>query len=540
MLNKSFMRKTFCNRFTGIVILGILFCGFSLSSMAQGTLVKNSTIMKIASGTTVVETIKLTMESGSSVDNSGTIIIKGNLENQNSSQTNLGAGTFEFSGTSAQTISGLNQMNNVTVNNPAGVVIGGNTEVDGVLTLTSGLVTLGSNNLLLGPVATIGGTPASTKMIVATGTGQLQKQFTDGTGVARSFTFPVGDNTGTAEYSPVTLNFTTGNFASGIAGVKLVNSPWTGLTGDYLNRYWVLSQSNISSFSCNARFDYLPADIVGSESNIYCIRVEPIYATFDLANVSHYLTASGLTSFSTFSGGHMAATASLSVFLQGPYNITNHNMNNTLATALTLGDRSDNTKFPNQQPYNGVPWNYAGTESVSSSLPSNVVDWVLVELRHGSAPATATAITNGRAAGFVLRNGSIVSTDGSSALKFLNLSAFSDNLYPVIYHRNHLVTMANSASSRDGNQIYNFNFVSGDGTQMYGLAKKQVETGIWAMMAGDADHDKQVQSSDFNLWSALSGFSGLYTAADFALDGSIQSNDFNLWSGNSGFSSTVP
>jgi len=50
--------------------------------------------MKIFSGSTVIKTAKLIIEPGASVDNSGKIILKGNLENQNTSQSNLGSGTF--------------------------------------------------------------------------------------------------------------------------------------------------------------------------------------------------------------------------------------------------------------------------------------------------------------------------------------------------------------------------------------------------------------------------------------------------------------
>ena len=48
-------------------------------------------------------------------------------------------------------------------------------------------------------------------------------------------------------------------------------------------------------------------------------------------------------------------------------------------------------QIPLTQPFGNAPWSYNGTESVSS-LPSNlIVDWVLVELRTGTAASTTVA-----------------------------------------------------------------------------------------------------------------------------------------------------
>ncbi len=69
----------------------------------------------------------------------------------------------------------------------------------------------------------------------------------------------------------------------------------------------------------------------------------------------------------------------LKAYLQGPFNGTN--MNTTLNPAY----------IPLIQPYSGTPWNYSGTENVSVIPNSNVVDWILVELRETSGDAsTAT------------------------------------------------------------------------------------------------------------------------------------------------------
>lgn len=164
--------------------------------------------------------------------------------------------------------------------------MGGNTIVNGILAIANGKVTLGSHNLLLGPSATISATPSSTVMIIVTGTVELRKEFP--AGYAGTFTFPVGDDTGTPGYSPVTLHFTGGTFASGnYAGVNLKNEkyPDPDITDNYLERYWTITQSGITGFTCNASFQYLPADVTGDETLISCTKVNPLpWTTYGLAN----------------------------------------------------------------------------------------------------------------------------------------------------------------------------------------------------------------------------------------------------------------
>jgi hypothetical protein len=148
--------------------------------------------------------------------------------------------------------------------------------VNGNLELTSGFLSLGSSNLILSPTSTIIGTPSVSAMIVATGTGKLQKGFT--AGYTGSFEFPVGDVTGTPEYSPVTLTFSSGTFAAGnYIAVNLANAKFAGdpNTTSYLNRYWNVSSSAVTAFNCSATFQYVPADVTGNELQVFSMQVVP-------------------------------------------------------------------------------------------------------------------------------------------------------------------------------------------------------------------------------------------------------------------------
>ncbi|MFH1159929.1 MAG: T9SS type A sorting domain-containing protein [bacterium] len=287
------------------ILATLLLFFLGISPATADNVITSGTTFKVSSGTTVVSSENLVVKSGATLDNAGTLILKKSLTNENTSPNSLGSGTAEFSGTSNQTLSGQNIIQNLTVNNATGVTIGGNTTVNGTLSLTSGRVTLGTNNLLLGASASISGTPSASVMIIVTGTGELRKEFT--TGFTGIFTYPVGDDTGTPEYSPVTLNFTGGTFATGnYVGVNLVNDkyPDPNITGNYLNRYWNITQSGITGFNCNASFQYLLSDVTGTENLISCTKVNPLpWVTYALTNaVTHMLSASGIVSFSSFTG----------------------------------------------------------------------------------------------------------------------------------------------------------------------------------------------------------------------------------------------
>jgi hypothetical protein len=240
--------------------------------------------------------------------NSKTITVQGDISLSGSAQFDASSGNIVFSGGSySSTItpsSSTLTISNLDVNKSTGITLSGNLIISNTLTLTNGLLTLGSYNLTLGSSATIGGTPSVSNMIVPTSTGELRKTFT-GTG---SFVYPVGDNTGTAEYSPITLNFTSGTFSSAYAGVTLGNSKYSNNTSatDYLNRYWTVNQSGISTFSCNVTAQYLPADVVGTEGNIYGGKYSSSWTLLNQADAVNHRITGTVTGFSTFTGGQQS------------------------------------------------------------------------------------------------------------------------------------------------------------------------------------------------------------------------------------------
>lgn len=213
--------------------------------------------------------------------------------------------------------------------------------------------------------------------------------------------------------------------------------------------------------------------------------------------------------------------------LEGPFNGTD--MNRDLNPWL----------IPNSQPYGSAPWNYYGGESFGAVPNGNVVDWALVELREtaGTASTALPGTMISRQAGLLLNNGDIVSTDGISNLIFG--VAIANNLYAIIWHRNHLGIMSATPLTFGGG-IYTYDFTTTAG-QAYLSGQQNLGGGIYGMYAGDGDANNFIETADkIAVWQTQVGLSGYYSG-DFNLDGQVDNQDKNdVWLGNSGQNSLVP
>ncbi|MBC8487123.1 MAG: hypothetical protein H8D45_13930 [Bacteroidetes bacterium] len=217
-------------------------------------------------------------------------------------------------------------------------------------------------------------------------------------------------------------------------------------------------------------------------------------------------------------------TVNLTAFLEGPF------AGSDMSTFLNMLGF-----IPLTQPYNTPPWNYNGTESVASIPNSDVIDWVLIELREtpGDASSATSSTMIDRQAAFVLKDGTIVKTNGSSPLVF-NVE-ITENLFAVVYHRNHLgILSANPLPLSGGEYIYNF--TTGEGQVYGGLnGHKELEPGIWGMMGGDGNADGEINNLDKNdIWNQQRGNTGYYSG-DFNMNGQVENVDKSgTWKPNAG------
>lgn len=211
--------------------------------------------------------------------------------------------------------------------------------------------------------------------------------------------------------------------------------------------------------------------------------------------------------------------ADLKVFLEGPYE------SGSMFTDLRDGDY-----LPLDQPFNMDPWYYSGTESVLS-IPPDVVDWILVQLR-----SDETTVVENRA-GFMKSDGMIVDLNGTSPITF---DVPDNNYFVVIYHRNHLAIMnANQMTLNEASLEAPYDFTTGQ-SQAYGSEPmKDLGSGVYGMVGGDSNHNGDITVADNNLIILNRNTEG-YKDEDINMDGVVTIADNNVTMTNRNKSTEVP
>ncbi len=210
----------------------------------------------------------------------------------------------------------------------------------------------------------------------------------------------------------------------------------------------------------------------------------------------------------------------LKIFLEGPYDTSTNEMST---------DLRDNDYLPNQSPYSEDPRNV-------SSIPNNIVDWVLVELRetaNGSAVASKST--------FLRKDGKIVTDDGLNS--YIKIQTSEGKYFIVIKHRNHLSIMSQDSIQLNSNSSSLYDFTIGS-DKFYGTGgAKELKTNVWGMWAGDINQNGEITTSDYTLWynSARTGDSG-YKDNDCNLNAQVTTSDYTIWYNNAraGASSAIP
>lgn len=199
---------------------------------------------------------------------SGTGFFRGGISSTNSSLTLLGTGsigTLTFSPV-------YENLKTFTVNRTGGAVactMGSQLTVTSTMNLTAGIVDLNASTFTLNSGTTLTGASSSNYFIADDAFGGILRKGYTTTG---NFTFPIGDKTGTMEYSPVNFNLTagTGMTASSYIGMSVNDSQHPNMTpaSHYISRYWSVTRyGTINTPTYTFTGTYLPTDIVGTETS---------------------------------------------------------------------------------------------------------------------------------------------------------------------------------------------------------------------------------------------------------------------------------
>jgi len=506
-----------------ILIYVYLIFGTLLSS-AQ-IIVNNGSDIYISEGSNLIMTGDFENLLDGSIENSGDIHITGDWINNTTSGNLLQntTGSVIFYGTETQYISGIQKTWFNILNLHNNVELETEISVSTELNFSNALLNIVDADIMVESGAEISGIPNS-GYVVAENSGFVKRVVEN-----IDIEFPLGT---ISSYVPLVLN------NSGVVdtfGVNVFNDVLeNGLSGNTIteidhcvNNTWNISEQTPggSNLSVTAAWE---TNLEGLDFNrnhcglghYFNNNWEPQKDTVATGNNPFSITRSGITALSAFAVGDTSSpmavalrlTVDITIFLQGPFNGTD--MNTDL----------NPENIPLSQPFNTSPWNYEGLEYVDFIPNTNVIDWVLIELRDTTeAPLASGETMIARQAAFLMNSGQIVGLEGSILPRFE--ASISNNLFVVIWHRNHLSIMSANPVPQTGD-VYNYDYTTPVG-QAYGTdAQKDLGGGVYGMISADANADGHVNTTDKTIWENQAGTKG-YKSADFNMNGQVNNPDKN-------------
>ena len=200
----------------------------------------------------------------------------------------------------------------------------------------------------------------------------------------------------------------------------------------------------------------------------------------------------------------------LKVYLQGAWDAVSGNMYTTLRDSGWLPLRHLYGELFQAQP---------------DSMPPNIVDWVLVELRD----AQDSTIVVGQRVGWLRKDGRIIDPEGGDGLAIMAKPGF---YYISVRHRNHLPIMTAFPVNIIDWGVNPYDFTSSAVSTLGLHSQVEIQSGLFAMYAGDVnqdgkisyqgpENDREVILEDIGTVDPSLILSG-YHAGDLNLDGRLQ------------------
>lgn len=145
--------------------------------------------------------------------------------------------------------------------------------------------------------------------------------------------------------------------------------------------------------------------------------------------------------------------------------------------------------LPQMQPFDVAPFHYSGKDSLPA-IPTDMVDWVLLELR--TSPDTVFD----RHAAWLNKYGQIMSVEGSPEIRF---NALAGEYYVCIRHPSHLAVMTAFPIALPLSHPGHWDIRNPQQFPAYGNCTIQLPSGPAAMISGDLNQDNVLKySGPFN------------------------------------------
>jgi len=494
---------------------------------AQAQFINNGATVTIQNGATLRVETNIENNGTGTITNNGIIEVSGNFTNAGTAFLTPGAGLVKFIGATNTTLNtGGDALYNVEMakTSSATVTLAAPATIANNLSFTGAgsKIVLGANDLTLtltpsDPISAAVDHPTN-GYVVTDGAGKLVKSISVDNA---TFVHEVGDAT---NYTPVSSNVTGTSYSSATLAARVVDAthPSKPVEADsYISRYWVVNANGISTYSNTLTGNYASSgDANGTPSRIKGASfVSPNWSFINAAtNGSSTVTGTVTTNSVDFTGMNALNKVDITAYLFGAMPISGTTMTNDLQTYSPL-------LLPTISQY-GAPTTTYNDIANPVGVAGNVTDWVKVEIRSASNPATILETRS-----LLLKtSGHIVDATGG-------LPYFKDQSSQVriaISHRNHLSILSNSiAGTFEGkNEFYNFSSgLSQASNDFSDPDQMRLKNGVWCLIAGDMNSDNAVDANDVPIFftSFNNNDFDTYIFPDLNMDGAVDANDAPLF-----------
>ena len=177
--------------------------------------------------------------------------------------------------------------------------------------------------------------------------------------------------------------------------------------------------------------------------------------------------------------------------------------------------------LPLDQPFGNDIFGYYEPGQVEA-FPSDVVDWVLLELR-----TKDTFVVVGRQACFIKSDGWVVNLEGNPVVTFSGL--YPDQYHLAIFHHSHIGILSNETTSNIITDTTTF--LIDDTSKVFGDHQLKPVGGVMALICGDVDQNGNINVADYVSVEAQRG-NKHYMPGDLNRDGAVKRNEKSILNKN--------